>query len=90
MEDHYTHNHTDCDYAIDMWDTSQAAPLNLSGTFGDFIYVNRTIETIQKHDQSKPLFFYLALQVRAIVTVGRHAHIGSCGDPSIDCLASVH
>ena len=34
----------------------------MNGTYGDYLYVGRAVETIEKHDLSHPLFFYLALQ----------------------------
>lgn len=66
MEDHYLHNFTACNNAIDLWDSYDPSPFNLTGTFGDYLYVDRAVNTIRKHDQSKPLFYYLALQVREV------------------------
>merc|ERR1712232_1168235 len=34
----------------------------MNGTYGDYLYVGRAVETIMKHDPSKPLFYYLAMQ----------------------------
>lgn len=61
MCDHYTQKFQECNHATDLWNTNQPGH-GLNGTYGDFLYVGRAVETIMTHDPSKPLFFYLALQ----------------------------
>jgi arylsulfatase I/J len=45
----------------DLWDTDKPA-WGMNGTYGDYMYVGRCVETIEAHDTSKPLFYYLAMQ----------------------------
>ena len=47
--------------STDLWNTDEPG-YGLNGTYGDFMYVGRAVETIMAHDVSKPLFFYLATQ----------------------------
>jgi len=62
MCDHYTQKFKECDHAVDLWD-SFAPGHGMNGTYGDYMYVGRAVETINSHDVSTPLFYYLALQV---------------------------
>lgn len=34
----------------------------MNGTYGDYLYAGRFVDTVNKHDPSVPLFYYLALQ----------------------------
>jgi len=63
MEDHFTHRFTACNNSVDLWDTGAASPLSLNGTYGDYLYVGRAVESIRNHNAEgdTPLFFYLAL-----------------------------
>lgn len=45
----------------DIWDTDKPG-FGMNGTYGDYLYVGRCVETIMEHDTSKPLFYYLAMQ----------------------------
>ncbi len=49
----------------DLWDTAKPG-YGMNGTYGDYMYVGRAVDTINAHDPSVPLFFYLAMQVRAL------------------------
>jgi arylsulfatase A-like enzyme len=48
-------------HSTDIWNTDQPG-FGLNGTYGDFMYVGRAVETILAHDASVPLFYYLAMQ----------------------------
>eukprot|EP00051_Salpingoeca_urceolata_P004675 m.66817 g.66817 ORF g.66817 m.66817 type:complete len:498 (+) comp13783_c0_seq1:60-1553(+) len=45
----------------DLWNTDRPG-FGLNGTYGDYLYVGRAVETIENHNPSVPLFFYLAMQ----------------------------
>lgn len=49
-------------HVVDLWDTDKPG-FGLNGTYGDYLYVGRAVETIMTHNVSKPLFYYLAMQV---------------------------
>ena len=54
-----------CDKAVDLWDTDRPA-YGQNGTYGDYLYFSRAVETIENHSRSSPdvpLFFYMASQV---------------------------
>lgn len=67
--DHYTQIdgedgcpiNSDGGHSTDLWNGKEPA-YGMNGTFGDYMYVGRAVETIMKHDMSKPLFYYLAMQ----------------------------
>lgn len=47
---------------VDIWDTDRPG-YGLNGTYGDYMYVGRAVETIVQHNASAaPLFYYLAMQ----------------------------
>ena len=66
MEDHYTQdkstpvNNQSCK-GVDLWATDKPA-YGQNGTYGGYIYGNRAMEIIKKHDQNVPLFVYMAIQ----------------------------
>jgi arylsulfatase I/J len=45
----------------DLWGIDQPA-YGMNGTYGDYLYVGHAVDTIMRHDTSKPLFYYLAMQ----------------------------
>ena len=48
--------------STDLWDTDRPA-VGRNGTYGDFMYVQRAVDTIAAHDAAAgPLFYYLAMQ----------------------------
>jgi hypothetical protein len=69
--DHYTqtNGYDGCAKAgggvtTDLWNTDRPG-VGLNGTYGDFMYVGRAVETITQHDVAEnapPLFYYLAMQ----------------------------
>lgn len=61
--DHYTQRDGEdgCPNTCDIWDTDRPG-YGKNGTYGDFMYVGRAVETIMLHDPSTPLFYYLAMQ----------------------------
>lgn len=48
-------------HSTDIWDTDKPG-WGMNGTYGDYMYVGRCVDTIMEHDTSKPLFYYLAMQ----------------------------
>ena len=70
--DHYTQidgedgcaKHNGGHPTTDIWNTDRPG-YGLNGTYGDFMYVGRAVETITNHntsDGAAPLFYYLAMQ----------------------------
>ena len=53
--------------STDLWNADahgrEGPGYGLNGTYGDYLYVGRAVETILKHDPSTPLFYYLATEV---------------------------
>ncbi len=67
--DHWTQQSFEkvCEYgkggnSTDLWDTDRPAR-GRNGTYGDYMYVGHAVETIQQHNASIPLFYYLATEV---------------------------
>eukprot|EP00041_Stephanoeca_diplocostata_P023742 m.589120 g.589120 ORF g.589120 m.589120 type:complete len:372 (+) comp22369_c0_seq6:1415-2530(+) len=50
-----------CGLVTDIWDSNKPG-FGMNGTYGDYLYVGRAVDTITAHDSSTPLFYYLALQ----------------------------
>jgi len=61
MCDHFTQRFNECNRSTDLWDTDLPG-FGKNGTYGDYMYVGRAVDTIMAHDPSVPFFFYLALQ----------------------------
>jgi arylsulfatase A-like enzyme len=51
------HRHT-----VDLWNTNQPAWGMNNTRYGGYLYNERVLETIDSHDPSQPLFFYIAFQ----------------------------
>jgi len=73
MQNHYSHimwggdcqyeNKGHKDFPIDLWDKDKPADMDLwDGVYGDYMYAGRAVHTIEQHNTSAPLFFYLAAQ----------------------------
>jgi len=62
--DHYTQQDSEdrCGGVTDLWDTDKPA-VGMNGTYGDYMYAGRAVDTIKAHDPTVPLFYYLAMQV---------------------------
>jgi len=48
--------------STDLWYTDRPA-LGMNGTYGDYMYVGHAVQTIRQHNNSIPLFYYLATEV---------------------------
>eukprot|EP00040_Diaphanoeca_grandis_P001071 m.17406 g.17406 ORF g.17406 m.17406 type:complete len:490 (+) comp11501_c0_seq1:50-1519(+) len=61
--DHFTQKDGEdgCGEVTDLWDSYKPG-FGMNGTYGDYLYAGRAVDTIMRHDQTTPLFFYLALQ----------------------------
>jgi len=61
--DHYTQQDSEdrCGGVTDLWDTDKPA-VGMNGTYGDYMYAGRAVDTIKAHDPTVPLFYYLAMQ----------------------------
>ena len=67
--DHWTQKSFNkvCEYgkggnSTDLWETDRPAR-GLNGTYGDYMYVGHAVKTIEQHNASTPLFYYLATEV---------------------------